>query len=90
MPNVIDAYQGDPDAKCVHVSKQTNVMVEVIRKGFGRADSFEPPDSISAGLGTGLLLPMGIYAKAHGLDSTGADAEVLMPGPRMQADSLAL
>lgn len=90
MPNVIDTYRGDLYAKCVHVSKHTNVMVEVFRNSFGRADSFEPPDSISAGLGTGLLLPMGIYAKAHGLDSTGADAEVLMPGPRMQADSLAL
>lgn len=76
MPNVIDTYEGELCARCVHVSSDASVMAEVLRDGFGHDDSFAPPDLISAGLGACLLLTMGLYAKANDIDIKGADAEV--------------
>lgn len=76
MANVIDTYQGELSAKCVHVATDTAVMAETVINGFGHNDSFAPPDLISAGLGACLLLTMGLYAKAHNLDISGADAEI--------------
>lgn len=76
MANVTDTYQGELCAKCVHVATNTSIMAETIINGFGHNDSFAPPDLISAGLGACLLLTMGLYANAHNLDITGADADV--------------
>ncbi|MDR2504160.1 MAG: OsmC family protein, partial [Deltaproteobacteria bacterium] len=51
----------------------------------GKGEAFSPTDLVSAALGSCALTIMGMYASTHGLNMTGATAEVnktMASGPR--------
>lgn len=90
MADVVDTYEGELTVKCVHAKSQASVLAESKIKDFGHHDSFSPVDLLSAALGSCALNTMGYYANRHGIDITGAEADVscAMSGPTITSFEL--
>jgi putative redox protein len=69
-------YQGDLHCEGVHEPSGTRIETDAPKDNEGRGERFSPTDLVGAALGSCMLTVMGIVARRHAWDMTGARAEV--------------
>jgi uncharacterized OsmC-like protein len=85
MPTIKETYLGDLRVECVHCATGTTIVTDAPLDNQGKGEAFSPTDLCATALGTCALTIMGIYARNHGLDITGATVEInkiMNPDPR--------
>ena len=68
-------YDGNKKCTAAHEEGAT-IRTDAPRDIGGEASAFSPTDLVGAALGACILTTMGMYAERHGLDLSGARAEV--------------
>ncbi len=76
MVTIQTTYEGDLHCRAVHEPSGTTLATDAPKDNQGRGESFSPTDLVATALGTCILTTMGIVARTHGLDMTGATATV--------------
>jgi putative redox protein len=69
-------YLGELRVEAQHGPSQTMLITDAPVDNQGRGESFSPTDLVGTALGTCMLTLMGIVAKRHQLDLSGATARV--------------
>jgi putative redox protein len=69
-------YQGDLHCKAVHDPSGSVLTTDAPKDHHGRGESFSPTDLVATALGSCILSVMGIVARTHKIDLTGATATV--------------
>lgn len=69
-------YLGGLRVECEHTVSGTKIITDAPKDNHGKGESFSPTDLCATALGGCILTTMGIYADLHGLDVTGASAEI--------------
>lgn len=69
-------YLGGLRVACEHTESGTKLITDAPKDNHGKGESFSPTDLCATALGSCILTTMGIYADLHGLDVTGAEAEI--------------
>jgi len=69
-------YAGDLHCSARHTASGSTITTDAPKDNQGRGEAFSPTDLVGAALGTCMLTIMGIYAKRHNIDITGATAQV--------------
>ena len=69
-------YLGGLRVECEHTASGTKIITDAPKDNHGKGESFSPTDLCATALGVCILITMGIYADLHGLDVTGASAEI--------------
>jgi putative redox protein len=73
----IDAiYEGKLRCKATHAESGTTLLTDAPRDNEGNGESFSPTDLIATAIGTCMLTTMGIVAKRHDINFTGATVRV--------------
>jgi uncharacterized OsmC-like protein len=70
-------YLGNLKSECTHLGSQAKLITDAPKDNKGDGSSFSATDLCAASLGLCAITIMGIYAKEHDVDITGASAEVL-------------
>jgi putative redox protein len=70
------AYQGDLHCEAEHEPSGTRIETDAPKDNEGRGERFSPTDLVGAALGSCMLTVMGIVARRHAWDMSGARAEV--------------
>jgi putative redox protein len=76
MVRMAVTYQGDLHCEGVHEPSGTRIETDAPKDNEGRGERFSPTDLVGAALGSCMLTVMGIVARRHAWDMTGARAEV--------------
>lgn len=76
MSKIITTCDGNLAVKCVHEGSGAEVLATSRIGEAGSDASFSPTDLVGAALGACALNVMGAYALQHGIDISGATAEV--------------
>jgi len=77
-------YQGDLHCEGVHEPSGARIATDAPKDNEGRGEAFSPTDLVGAALGSCMLTVMGIVARRHGWEMSGARAEVekeMVPTP---------
>ncbi len=69
-------YQGDLHCEALHEPSGSRLETDAPADNEGRGERFSPTDLVGAALGSCVLTVMGIVARRHAWDMTGARAEV--------------
>lgn len=69
-------YLGDLRTEATHLHSGTKIITDAPLDNQGRAEAFSPTDLCATSLAACLMTIMGISARNHGLDMTGARAEI--------------
>jgi putative redox protein len=69
-------YLGDLRVEAQHGPSQTTLITDAPVDNQGRGESFSPTDLVGSALGACMLTLMGIVARRHQLDLSGATARV--------------
>jgi putative redox protein len=69
-------YQGDLHCEGLHAPSGSRLETDAPKDNEGRGERFSPTDLVGAALASCMLTVMGIVARRHGWDLTGARAEV--------------
>ena len=69
-------YQGDLHTEVLHEPSGARLETDAPKDNEGRGERFSPTDLVGAALGSCMLTVMGIVARRHAWDMTGATAEV--------------
>lgn len=69
-------YEGDLRCRAVHEPSGAELLTDAPRDNQGLGRGFSPTDLLAASFGTCVLTLMGLAARAHDLDLTGATARV--------------
>ena len=73
----IDAvYEGKLRCTATHAESGTTLLTDAPKDNQGNGESFSPTDLVATALGTCMLTTMGIVAKRHEIDLTGAKLRV--------------
>ena len=76
MVEVDIAYKGDLRCEATHGPSKTRILTDAPVDNMGRGESFSPTDLVATALGTCMLTVMGIAAKRHEIDLSGATVNV--------------
>jgi uncharacterized OsmC-like protein len=76
-------YLGNLKCECIHPGSKAKLITDAPVDNRGEGSSFSATDLCAASLGLCAMTLMGIYAREHAVDITGARAEVIKT---MQAD----
>jgi putative redox protein len=76
MVSIQIEYQGDLHCKATHGPSGAELSTDAPRDNQGRGESFSPTDLVATALGTCMLTIMGIAARTHNIDISGAAATV--------------
>jgi len=76
MVSIQIEYQGELHCKAVHGPSQSELATDAPVDNQGRGESFSPTDLVATALGACMLTIMGIAARTHNIDITGATAHV--------------
>ncbi len=76
MVTILTSYEGDLHCTAVHEPSSTTLATDAPKDNQGRGESFSPTDLVATALGTCILTTMGIVARNHALDITGATATI--------------
>ena len=69
-------YLGELRTEATHLHSGTKIITDAPLDNQGKAEAFSPTDLCATSLATCLMTIMGISARNHGLDMTGAKAEI--------------
>ena len=69
-------YQGDLHCEGLHEPSGTRIETDAPKDNEGRGERFSPTDLVGAALGSCMLTVMGIVARRHAWEMTGARAQV--------------
>jgi putative redox protein len=69
-------YQGDLHCEALHEPSGSRIESDAPKDNEGRGERFSPTDLVGAALGSCMLTVMGIVARRHAWEMTGARAEV--------------
>ena len=69
-------YTGDLHCKLTHGPSGAQIATDAPKDNEGKGEAFSPTDLVAAALGACMLTIMGIVARRHRLDMTGAKAHV--------------
>jgi putative redox protein len=69
-------YLGELRTKATHLASSQTIITDAPLDNHGRGEAFSPTDLTATSLATCALTVMGISARNHGIDMTGATAEV--------------
>ncbi len=69
-------YIGELRTEATHLFSGTKIITDAPLDNQGKAEAFSPTDLCATSLATCALTIMGISARNHGMDMTGAQAEV--------------
>lgn len=69
-------YRGDLRVEAVHGPSSEALHTDAPKDNEGRGESFSPTDLVATALATCMLTVIGIVARRHGWDLTGARARV--------------
>ena len=69
-------YQGDLHCEGLHEPSGTRIETDAPKDNEGRGERFSPTDLVGAALGSCMLTVMGIVARRHAGEMTGARAQV--------------
>jgi uncharacterized OsmC-like protein len=69
-------YLGDLRTECLHLRSGQKFITDAPPDNQGRGEAFSPTDLCATSLATCMLTLMGIGARHHGIEMTGARAEV--------------
>ena len=92
MVTIHSTYNGDLHCTAIHTPSETTLATDAPKDNQGRGESFSPTDLVATALGTCILTTMGIVARNHALDITGATAIVekeMVATPTRRIGSLA-
>jgi putative redox protein len=78
-------YNGGLHTEAAHTLSGTKLQTDAPLDNGGKGESFSPTDLVATALGTCMLTTMGIFAKRHDIDMSGAKVTVLK---EMVADPL--
>ena len=84
MPTITATYLGDLRVECTHCATGTTLVTDAPLDNQGKGEAFSPTDLCATALGACALTIMGIYARNHGVDSTGTTVEktcISVPSP---------
>jgi putative redox protein len=70
------AYQGDLHCEATHSPSGGVIATDAPLDNQGKGEAFSPTDLVGAALGSCMLTVMGIFARNHGIEMTGASASV--------------
>ncbi len=70
-------YEGDLSCRAVHTPSGSSLRTDAPKDNQGRGESFSPTDLLATALGTCMLTLMGILARRHDWDLSGAEARVI-------------
>lgn len=76
MATVTAKYLGDLRVESTHAASGATLITGAPLDNQGKGEGFSPTDICTASLAACALTIMGIYGKNHGVDITGAQAEV--------------
>jgi uncharacterized OsmC-like protein len=76
-------YLGNLKAECTHLASKAKLITDAPVDNRGEGSSFSGTDLCAASLGVCAITIMGIYAREHDVDITGARVEVVKT---MQSD----
>lgn len=76
MPTVTAKYLGDLRTECVHAASGTTLVTDAPVDNQGKGESFSPTDLCATALASCAMTIIGIYARSHDVDVTGATIEV--------------
>lgn len=86
-------YRGDLQCTAIHEPSEDSITTDAPVDNEGRGEHFSPTDLVAASIGTCMLTIMGIAARRHGIDMTGAHARVtkeMSATPRRHISKLAV
>ncbi len=69
-------YEGDLHCKLTHGPSGAVIVTDAPKDNQGKGEAFSPTDLVAAALGSCMLTVMGITSRGHGINMTGATAEV--------------
>jgi len=69
-------YEGELHCTAKHGPSGNVITTDAPKDNQGRGEAFSPTDLVGAALGTCMLTLMGIYARKHHIDISGATAHV--------------
>ncbi len=69
-------YLGELRTEATHLHSGTKIITDAPLDNQGKAEAFSPTDLCATSLATCLMTIMGISARNHGLDMTGARANI--------------
>jgi putative redox protein len=69
-------YQGDLHCEVLHEPSGSRIETDAPKDNEGRGERFSPTDLVGAALGSCMLTVMGIVARRHAWDMTGASVEL--------------
>ena len=76
MATVKAKYLGDLRVESTHLASGTKILTDAPLDNQGKGEAFSPTDLCATSLAACALTIMGIYGNNHGVDITGAEAEV--------------
>lgn len=76
MVQIDIVYEGDLRCRARHGPSKTELVTDPPVDNQGRGESFSPTDLVATALGTCMLSIMGIVARRHGWDLSGASVRV--------------
>lgn len=69
-------YLGDLRTECTHLLSGNKIITDAPPDNQGKGEAFSPTDLAATALGACIITTMGISAKNHGIDMSGAEAEI--------------
>lgn len=76
MPTATVKYLGDLRVESTHLGSGAKILTDAPLDNHGKGAAFSPTDLCVVSLAACALTIMGIHSRNHGIDITGAEAEV--------------
>jgi putative redox protein len=73
---MVATYQGELHCEALHEPSGSRLETDAPKDNEGRGERFSPTDLVGAALGSCMLTVMGIVARRHQWDMTGAQVQV--------------